>query len=374
MRNKIENLFKAAVCFIVFTGFVMSFSSMGFAVDKYVLLMVDSSGSMGEKIEGKVKIDIAKDAVANLMIDLPDELPIGLRVYGHKYDKNISEADNCKATELLVPIAKGNKSSVASEVRRITPAGKTPIAYSLSKVPEDFPHPDIERYIILVSDGKETCGGDPIAVIKDLEAKGFKVVVHTIGFDVDAETRRQLKAISDVSGGMYMDASNSKQLSDSLKTATEEIKKKMQDEEQGAPIKPGNGFSSATPLKEDVIYKTDILPGERHYYKIRVEEGDTVEAVYTVKSNCVSSFISYIYDPDRVEAARAGLGGWDTFKPDEKRTVRFSTLKSQRYALDNGMPASGDAYFTLQYDPGSGCEGTYYTFKVRIKKPGQAQE
>ena len=375
MRNKIESLFKTAVCFIVFTGFVMSFSSMGFAVDKHVLLMVDSSGSMGEKIEGKAKIDIAKDAVANLMIDLPDDLPIGLRVYGHKYDKNISEADNCKATQLLVPIEKGNKSRVASEVRSIAPAGKTPIAYSLSKVPDDFPTPDVERYIILVSDGKETCGGDPIAVLKDLETKGFKVVVHTIGFDVDAETRRQLKAISDVSGGKYLDAANAKELGDSLKTVTKEIREKIKDEEEGTPVTPGKGFSSAPLVDRDIIYIADILPDEVHYFKFKVNEGDTAEVVYTATANCVCFFTGRLFDPDRVEMAKEGFGGWKTFKTGEKRTMRFSSAQGQ-YGGVAGMPASGEAYFTLQYDAGSsrGCGPTKYTFKIRIKKPGQAQE
>ena len=81
---------------------------------------------------------------------------------------------------------------------KAVPRGQTPIAYSLQQAAQDFGAPsDEERAMILVSDGIETCGGDPLATVRDLTAKGFKVKVHTIGFDVDAAARAQLEAISE---------------------------------------------------------------------------------------------------------------------------------------------------------------------------------
>jgi hypothetical protein len=362
---------KLSVAAVMLLSFCI-FTAPSFAADKLVLFMVDSSGSMDESLGGRKKIDIAKEAMANVLGEISEDLPMGLRVYGHEFDKNAAQEDNCKVSELVVPIGKGTKAQIIQRVNMLTPRGVTPIAYSLSKAPDDFTSVDAERFIVLVSDGKETCGGDPLDVIENLKKQGFKFVVHTIGFDVDEETRAQLKAISSTSGGMYLDAGNSKQLTDSLKTVTKEIREKIKDEEEGVPIKPGQGFSTATLVGTDTIYIADILPGEIHYFKYKVNEGDTAEVVYTVTANCVSSFVGQICDPDRVKMSTEGFGGWKTFKPGEKRTMRFSSAQGQYGGVAKGMPAAAEAYFSLQYDGNtSDCAPTKYTFKIRIKKAGQ---
>ena len=58
------------------------------------------------------------------------------------------------------------------------------------------------RYVALVSDGKETCPGDPCAVAKALAAADAKLVIHTIGFNVDAAAR-----YASLMGGLIQDRS-----------------------------------------------------------------------------------------------------------------------------------------------------------------------
>jgi Ca-activated chloride channel family protein len=43
---------------------------------------------------------------------------------------------------------------------------------------------DDETTVILVSDGKETCEGDPGALVKELKESGVRFVMHVIGFCV----------------------------------------------------------------------------------------------------------------------------------------------------------------------------------------------
>ena len=52
-----------------------------------------------------------------------------------------------------------------------------------------------------MSDGKETCKGDPVLAAKALAAKG--ITVHTVGFIVDTAARGQLQHIAQVTGGTY---------------------------------------------------------------------------------------------------------------------------------------------------------------------------
>jgi Ca-activated chloride channel family protein len=56
----------------------------------------------------------------------------------------------------------------------------------------------------VVSDGKETCQGDPVVAARALAAKG--TTVHTVGFVVDTAARGQLQAIARATGGTYFDA------------------------------------------------------------------------------------------------------------------------------------------------------------------------
>ena len=99
--------------------------------------------------------------------------------------------------------------------------GYTPIAYSLGQAANDFPADAKERVIVLVSDGKETCQGDPVVAAKALAAKG--ITVHTVGFIVDTAARGQLQAIAQATGGTYFDAPVGPELPDTLKSGAQRL-------------------------------------------------------------------------------------------------------------------------------------------------------
>lgn len=60
--------------------------------------------------------------------------------------------------------------------------------------------------VILISDGIETCDGDPVASAAALQDLGIDVVVDVVGFDIDAADRAALAAVADITGGTYYDA------------------------------------------------------------------------------------------------------------------------------------------------------------------------
>ncbi|CAN5811616.1 hypothetical protein BH23ACT8_BH23ACT8_18670 [soil metagenome] len=72
--------------------------------DQALLLTMDSSGSMAEPDAlGGLRIDGAKDALRGVVDALPDELPTGMRVYGHQFDAS-DQAHGCADTELIAPV------------------------------------------------------------------------------------------------------------------------------------------------------------------------------------------------------------------------------------------------------------------------------
>lgn len=90
-------------------------------------------------------------------------------VYGHR-DKT-----SCQDVELLLPLGEVSEQSVAAALANVTPTGKTPIAYSLGQAPDAFKgQPETAGCsIALISDGIETCDGDPCDVAARLAGSGI---------------------------------------------------------------------------------------------------------------------------------------------------------------------------------------------------------
>jgi len=174
-------------------------------------LILDASGSMKRKNGGRRMIDEAKDIMVQIIQDLPDDLQVALRVYGHRIREGQRGA--CQDSELVFPFAKLDKPRLLGRVRAIQALGTTPIAYSLQQVERDFGTARGEKKIILVTDGKEECKGNPSAVVVELLAKGFQMRLDVVGFALaDEATKREMEQITALTGGHFFDAKDAKAL------------------------------------------------------------------------------------------------------------------------------------------------------------------
>ncbi len=168
-----------------------------------ILFILDGSNSMWGQIDGTAKIDTAKSVLNDTLSGLSGDVVPGLMIYGHR------RKDDCSDVQLVAPFGSGSVDSIRAAVSAISPRGKTPIADSLKAAGNAFAGREEENNnILLMSDGIETCGGDPCAVAGELVRRGINVRVHVVGFDVDAETRAQLQCIAEKGNGEYFDAKN----------------------------------------------------------------------------------------------------------------------------------------------------------------------
>ena len=71
--------------------------SDGYADQTNVELLVDDSGSMAQRIEGKTKVAIAKEVLSGLVQDLPPDAQIAVRTYGRQKSY---QARDCTDMEL----------------------------------------------------------------------------------------------------------------------------------------------------------------------------------------------------------------------------------------------------------------------------------
>ncbi len=164
-----------------------------------VLFVLDVSGSMKEDWNGKEKFKTAKELLYKLIDSVEHKNPnveFAIRALGYQSPR----ADrNCKDSKLLVPFAKNNAEKIRAALDKIKPQGMTPLAYSLSQAPSDFPADDKSlNSIILITDGNENCDGNPCDVAKKLFEKKISLRPFIVGIDAGEKFIDQLKCIGQV--------------------------------------------------------------------------------------------------------------------------------------------------------------------------------
>jgi hypothetical protein len=244
--------------FLSVLGFFLafSFSSLSQAASQ-IEFILDVSGSMNARFGDTTRIGAARKAIESAVNAIPDGTVVAFRLYSDRVPQT-DKAASCKDTHLAVPFGPINKQQIISIANQANPLGQTPIAYSLEQAAADFPSGDIQPVIILVSDGEESCGGDPIAVAKALLAKGFKVKINTIGIDVDPAAKAQLESLATTTGGTYKDARDAASLTSSLQQLTQDsLLIKKEQSVYGDPIRGGNSYETAVALPSGKLFRLD---------------------------------------------------------------------------------------------------------------------
>ena len=173
-----------------------------------ILVLMDASGSMNSKLGGKTKMELAKASIAGFVKQIPKEANVSLIAYGHVGSSADSDkAKSCSAVESLYPLSSYQAENFTKSLNSFQASGWTPLAGAINeaqKILQAYPSEDYENLIYMVSDGVETCDGDPVAAAKQLQSQNIKAKVNIIGFDVDNEGQKQLKQVADSGGGEYV--------------------------------------------------------------------------------------------------------------------------------------------------------------------------
>ncbi len=181
-----------------------------------VLFVLDGSGSMWGRAGDQVKITAAKAVLAELLAGLPRGIEAGLMAYGHR------RKGDCSDIEVLErPGAPLDRLQQA--VQRIRPKGKTPIADTLVRAGKLLRGREDRTTVVLVSDGLETCGGDPCAVARALHEQGHELVIHVVGFGVSDRRAEPLRCIARAGGGRYFPAADAAALRAALTTVRDAV-------------------------------------------------------------------------------------------------------------------------------------------------------
>ena len=182
--------------------------------DRAVEIVVDASRSMWGRMNGEPKMVVAKEILEDVSYWFPEDLKLALRAYG---SISPSEAEDCGDSALLVPFGEENREWIRDAITGLRPQGQTPIAYALNQAAGDFGPLQDDRTLVLLTDGIESCGGDPVQAARELREQG--IMVHLIGFglgNADDADAASLQAVADASGGRYVSAGSAEELKAAL--------------------------------------------------------------------------------------------------------------------------------------------------------------
>ncbi|MBE0636867.1 VWA domain-containing protein, partial [Candidatus Bipolaricaulota bacterium] len=187
-------------------GLAFSYQSLA----RTFLIVLDTSSSMLEVVDGELKIDVAKNVIVDLLNNLPEAAIVGIRHFG-----------GCEHSALLAPVGPMQRDLLQAKILALEPAGATPLAFVLEQTQADLAKISDPQLVLLISDGMETCGGDPVQAAKDLIGLGYDLKMHIVGFDItrNVTARDQLIEIAQATGGVYYDAGSREELRQALSMA-----------------------------------------------------------------------------------------------------------------------------------------------------------
>lgn len=191
------------------------------------MLVFDGSGSMSEVGFNQLdepRIHAARRAVREAMPMIAPFRPLGLLVYG---PGPLGACDNIDLRFAPVPDA-GDR--VIAEIDALRPAGDTPLTAAVAEAARVLDHRRAGGVVVLVTDGKETCGGSPCALAAEFVAEAPALTVHVIGFKVrgdffdweQAGARGPAdiavaRCLADRTGGQYASTESVQELAEALR-------------------------------------------------------------------------------------------------------------------------------------------------------------
>ena len=208
---------------------------------------------------------------------VPAGTQVGLRVYGSTIDEPKEQNPKaCTDTKLVMPIGPLNRGKLFRAVDSFTAKGETPIAYSLEQSVGDLGGSSGKRVLILISDGEESCAGNPCPVARRLAKAGVDLQFNAIGLAVKSKARRQLQCIAKAGDGNYYDANNTSDLEDAVRRITQRSLRPFQT--SGTPVE-GTVDQTGAPQIGPGQYKDPYdASNTPRYYRITRTPGSTVTA------------------------------------------------------------------------------------------------
>ena len=181
------------------------------ACQEEAMLVFDASGSMSMARDGLPKIDIARQAAADVLPDLTHSRPTGLITYGGE------RGQGCRGVSIKLPPMAGSGDLIVGELASLQPSGSTPLTEAVWLAALTLKNTGKPSTIVLVTDGKENCGYNACDFGQQMALGAKNIKVHVIGFYLHATAETNVACLANKTGGTYTSVNGLEELKEALK-------------------------------------------------------------------------------------------------------------------------------------------------------------
>jgi Mg-chelatase subunit ChlD len=158
-----------------------------------LVVIFDASGSMRSPIAGgTTRLDAAKRSAASLIRGLPPDVDVGLVEFS---------ACGQVRRDRFYPSAQ--RGALIGEIDALAPKQGTPLADALRRA-GTVASDSAESTIVVVSDGGDSCGGDPCAVARSIRGAKPNVTINVLDMSETPRDRQVLQCIAQAGGGRVL--------------------------------------------------------------------------------------------------------------------------------------------------------------------------
>ncbi|WP_051314815.1 vWA domain-containing protein [Alteribacter aurantiacus] len=224
-------------------------------------ILLDASGSMNARNQSGTRMDEAKEAIEAFVATLPENSTTSLRVYGHEGDNtNAGKELSCSSTDTIYH-GETDADALSEVLDDVDAVGWTPIAKAIEDSQDDIPEDATDVIVYIVSDGIETCGGDPVKAAQELVDQDIEPIINIIGFQVEDDDYQSLIDVAEAGNGEFTFVDSKQELESyweeeyrRMMDAWNEWKRAAMDEvnERSAELK-----DQANELKDSIMEKSN---------------------------------------------------------------------------------------------------------------------
>jgi Ca-activated chloride channel family protein len=180
------------------------------------MIVFDASGSMAGNVDSGIattipRIDEVRKALGQVLPTVTHNRRVGLITYGP------GPYEQCNVALNLRPEPDAAK-RIMRDVNELNPAGKTPLTEAVEQAAEVLDYREKPGVVVLLTDGEETCGGEPCQIGKKLHKDAFDLTVHVISFRfkniywAGQQTVLETKCLAESNGGLYLSVNSEEDL------------------------------------------------------------------------------------------------------------------------------------------------------------------
>lgn len=318
----------------------------------HLAILIDASGSMVAPFtsSSSSKLELLNASLLNILSEVEAEqndFPRNIAVssFGNKSD---ASENNCKDFNTLLPLGKIDTSLLQRSLLSLKPQGISPISYALEETIKSFPSDGVDKVIVLIADGADTCNQNICESVAELKEKYGNLQINVVGFDLSIEDQKQLECIAAKADGSFSLVRNESELITSLDQAINfnvpyNLKISVKAGETALPgkitvFKAG----SEVPLREETSFGTKLLELYPGTYDLLIEYSQSSEAklpsklikgVEVLANSKIEQTINFdlapitlaaVSDDDKPVAAR-----YEFFKSGQKSPVAQITAPAQ---------------------------------------------